>query len=201
VKEGVDQLNTALSQTRKIELELGFRGEYGTRFGTGLGYVTLDIMPHEHRLYRFELVTPTSGRRYDQTDIVTVTPPGEAPQTWTFVSTKYEDKFAFSAQMGYRWSDTMLRAGLIESRGGVAVDQFLFKDRLRLSAEFWDFNRPDLRPQLKAYGRWVPRKNFFLVGGVQDALNPQLRSPYVGAGFSWTDERIKSLLGTVTIFK
>ncbi|MGE5345170.1 MAG: MlaD family protein [Acidithiobacillales bacterium] len=201
VKEGVDQLNTALTQTKKLQLELGFRGEYGTRFGTGEGYFTLDIMPHENRFYRLELVTPSGGRRYDQTDTYVITPPGQPPQTWTVVSTKYEDKLAISAQMGYRWTDTMLRAGLIESRGGVGLDQFLWRDRLRLSAEFWDFNRPDFRPQLKAYGRWVPRKNFFLVGGVEDLLNPQFRSPFVGAGFSWTDERIKSLLGSVTVFK
>jgi phospholipid/cholesterol/gamma-HCH transport system substrate-binding protein len=201
VKEGVDQLNAALTETKKIELELGFRGEYGTRFGTGQGYFTLDIMPNGKRFYRLELVSPSGGRRYDQTDVVTVTPPGQPPETWTFVSTRYEDKLAFSAQMGYRWSDTILRAGLIESRGGVGLDQFLWKDRLRLTAEFWDFNRPDLRPELKAYGRWVPRKNFFIVGGVEDILNPQTRSPFIGAGFSWTDERIKSLLGTVTVFK
>ena len=201
VKEGVDELNTALKQTKKIELELGFRGEYGTRFGTGEGYFTLDITPHENRFYRLELVTPSNGRRYDQTDTYVITPPGQQPQTWTVVSTKYEDKLAISAQMGYRWSDTILRAGLVASRGGVGLDQFLWNDRIRMTAEFWDFNRPDFRPQLKAYGRWTPRKNFFLVGGVQDILNPQTRSPFVGAGFSWTDERIKSLLGTATVFK
>ena len=201
MKSGVDELNAALTQTKKIELELGFRGEYNTRSGGGNGYFTLDIMPSENRFYRFELVAPSGGRRYDQIDYLTVTKPGGESESWTFASTRYEDKLAISAQMGYRWTDTILRAGLIESRGGVGVDQFLWKDRVRLTAELWDFNRPDLRAQLKISGRWVPRKNFFLVGGVEDTLNPQTRSPFVGAGFSWTDERIKSLLGTVTVFK
>lgn len=201
VKQGVDQLNTALTQINKLELQFGFRGEYNTRSAGGNGYFTLDIMPSETRFYRFELISPAGGRRYDQTETSTLTQPGQPPQTWTFVTTTYQDTLAVSAEMGYRVDNTVLRAGLIESRGGVGVDQILWNDRFRLTAEAWDFNRPDYRAHLKAYARWVPKKNFFFVGGVDDLLNPQVRSPFIGAGFSWTDERIKSLLGTITVFK
>lgn len=201
VKKGVDELNSALTQTKKIELEFGFRGEYETRTGGGQGYFTLDVMPSENRLYRFELIAPAGGRRYDESNTVTVTRPGGETETWVFVQQRYEDKLAISAQMGYRLRDTILRAGLVASRGGVGIDQFLWKDRIRLTGEMWDFNRPDFRPNLKLYGRWTPKKDFFIVGGVTDTLNPQTRSPFVGGGFSWRDERIKSLLGTVTVFK
>ena len=201
VKKGVDELNTALTQTKKIELEFGFRGEYETRTGSGQGYFTLDVMPADNRFYRFELIAPAEGRRYDRTDVITVTPPGGQPETWTFVSQSYQDKLAISAQMGYRINNTVLRAGLVASRGGVGVDQLLWSDKVLLTGEMWDFNRPDFRPNLKIYGRWTPKKDFFIVGGVSDTLNPQTRSPFIGGGFSWRDERIKSLLGTATVFK
>jgi phospholipid/cholesterol/gamma-HCH transport system substrate-binding protein len=201
VKSGVDQLNTTLTQVNKIELQFGFRGEYATRSGSGNGYFTLDIMPHDNRFYRLELIAPAGGRRYDESQTVTILNPDGTQTTTQYTTTTYKDQLAISAQMGFREHNTILRAGLIESRGGVGIDQILWEDKLRLTGEIWDFNRSGFRPNLKMYGRWVPRKNFFVTAGVGDLLNPSERSLLLGAGFSWTDERVKSLLGTVTVFK
>jgi phospholipid/cholesterol/gamma-HCH transport system substrate-binding protein len=201
VKSGVEQLNTALTQVNKLELEFGFRGEYLTRSGSGNGYFTLDIMPHETRFYRVELVAPANGRRYDESQTVTILNPDGTRTTTEYITQSYKDQLAVSAQMGYRDHNTILRAGLIESRGGVGVDQILWEDKLRLTGEIWDFNRSGFRPNLKMYGRWVPRKHFFVTAGVADLLNPSERSLVLGAGFSWTDERVKSLLGTVSVFR
>lgn len=201
VKSGVEQLNTALTQVNRLELEFGFRGDYATRSGSGNGYFTLDIMPHETRFYRVELVAPATGRRYDESQTVAILNPDGTKTTTQYVTTTFKDQLAISAQMGYRRNNTILRAGLIESRGGVGIDQILWGDQLRLTGEMWDFNRSGYRPNLKMFGRWVPQKNFFVTAGVGDLLNPSERSLLLGAGFSWTDERIKSLLGTVTVLK
>ncbi len=102
VKSGVDQLNTTLTQVNKLELQFGFRGEYGTRNGAGSGFFTLDIMPHENRFYRFELVTPANGRRYDEAQTVTILNPDGTQTTTQYVTTSYKDQLAISAQMGWR---------------------------------------------------------------------------------------------------
>ncbi len=201
VKSGVDQLNTALTQVNKLELEFGFRGEYGTRSGGGAGYFTLDIMPHETRFYRLELAAITPGRRYDESQTVTILNPDGTQTTTEYTTVTYKDQLAITAQMGYREKNTILRAGLIESRGGVGIDQFLWNEKLRLTGEVWDFNRTGFRPHAKIYGRWVPRKNFFVTAGLDEILNASERSLVLGAGFSWTDERVKSLLGTTTLFR
>ncbi len=201
VKSGVDQLNTALTQVNKLELEFGFRGEYGLRAGGGSGYFTLDIMPHETRFYRLELAAITPGRRYDESQTVSILNPDGTQTTTQYTTQTYKDQLAVTAQMGWRESNTILRAGLIESRGGVGIDQILLENKLRLTGDVWDFNRTGFRPHAKAYGRWVPRKNFFLTAGVDEIFNPSQRSLILGAGFSWTDERVKSLLGTTTMFR
>jgi phospholipid/cholesterol/gamma-HCH transport system substrate-binding protein len=201
VKSGVEQLNTALSQVNKLELEFGFRGEYLTRSEGGKGYFSLDIMPHETRFYRIELAALAKGKRLDESETVTAINPDGTRTTTQYITENYKDQLGITAQMGWRENNTILRAGLIESRGGVGVDQILLEHKLRLTSEIWDFNRNGFHPHMKAYGRWVPRKNFFLTAGVDDILNSSERSLALGAGFSWTDERIKSLLGTATIFK
>lgn len=201
VKSGVDQLNTALTQVNRLELEFGFRGEYQTRGGGGNGYFTLDIMPHDNRFYRLELLTPANGRRYDESQTVTILNPDGTQTTTQYVTTSYKDQLAVTAQMGFRDHNTILRAGLIESRGGVGVDQVLWEDKLRLTGEVWDFNHGSFHPHAKVYGRWVPRKNFFLTAGIDEIFNSSQRSLVLGAGFSWTDERVKSLLGTTTMFR
>ncbi len=201
VKSGVEQLNTALSQVNRLELEFGFRGEYLTRSEGGKGYFTLDIMPHETRFYRLELAALTPGRRYDESQTITAINPDGTQTTTQYITQSYKDQLAITAQMGWREHNTILRAGLLESRGGVGVDQILWDNKLRLTGEVWDFNREGFHPHMKAYGRWVPRKNFFVTAGVDEILNASERSLVLGAGFSWTDERIKSLLGTTTLFR
>ncbi|HSB36361.1 MAG TPA: MlaD family protein [Thermoanaerobaculia bacterium] len=201
VKSGVDEVNKALTQVRKVELQFGFRGEYLTRGSTGNGFFTLDIMPNENRFYRFELAALSQGKRITETSYVTITNPDGSRTTTQYDTETFQDKLAISAQMGWREKNTIFRAGLFESRGGVGIDQILWNDKLRLTGEIWDFDRTGLNPQLKLYGRWVPVKNFFLTAGVAELLNAQSRSVVLGAGFSWTDERVKSLLGTVTLFK
>jgi phospholipid/cholesterol/gamma-HCH transport system substrate-binding protein len=201
VKSGVDEFNKALTQVNKVELQFGFRGEYLTRSQGGNGYFTLDVMPHDNRFYRFELAALSQGKRVTETSYVTVVNPDGSSTTTQYDTETFQDKLAISAQMGWREKNTILRAGLFESRGGVGVDQILWNDKLRLTGEIWDFDRNGYYPQLKIYGRWVPVKNFFLTAGVTEILNAPVRSIVIGAGFSWTDERVKSLLGTVTVFK
>ncbi|MBP7678573.1 MAG: hypothetical protein KBB14_19870, partial [Thermoanaerobaculia bacterium] len=105
-----------------------------------------------------------------------------------------EDEFGLSAQLGYRFKDTTLRAGLIESRGGFAIDQHLLKDRLQISAEAWDFGRDEGDAQVKLFGQWQSRGAMFFRAGVTDVINPAGRSFFLGAGIRWKDEDIKTLL-------
>jgi len=194
IKTGVEELRTTLTRINRIGLDLGFYGEYATRTEESKGAFRIDVTPREGKFYRLELLGLPNGRRYDETYRYETTVDGGTPTVVTTKVTRTEDQFAFSAQMGYRFRDTTLRAGVIESRGGFAIDQHFLKDRLQLSAEAWDFSRDEGDAQVKLYGQWQSRGAMFFRAGVNDLINPAGRSFFLGAGIRWKDEDIKTLL-------
>jgi phospholipid/cholesterol/gamma-HCH transport system substrate-binding protein len=194
VKTGIDSFNTTLTRMNRIELDLGFYGEYATRSKDSKGAFRIDVTPREGKFYRVELLGLPNGRRYDETYRYETTVGDGTPSVVTTKVTRTEDQFALSAQLGYRFRDTTLRAGVIESRGGVAIDQHLLKDRLQLTAEAWDFGREPGNAQVKLFGQWQSRGAVFFRTGVTDVINPAGRSFFFGAGIRWKDEDIKTLL-------
>lgn len=194
IKTGVESLNTTLTRINRIELDLGFYGEYATRNEAWKGAFRIDVTPRENKFYRIEMIGLENGRRFDETYRYETSVDGGPPTVVTTKVSRTEDAFGLSAQLGYRFKDTTLRAGLIESRGGVAIDQHLLKNQLLLTGEAWDFGRPEGNAQVKLFGQWQTRGAVFVRGGVTDVINPAGRSFFFGAGIRWKDEDIKTLL-------
>ncbi len=203
VKEGVGSLNKALGTFQKARFDLGVRSEYLTHPSKGKGYFTLQVDPaNSPRFYRLELATQPFGRREDTTRIETTTFPDGHTEVTTTQTQEFKDQFGFSALLGWRWKDWALRAGLIESRGGAGLDYMMLKNRLRFSADVWDFNRPDdFSAHAKLVGSYYVSPSVFVTGGWDDFLNKSRKADsfFLGAGIRWTDEDIKYLLGSVPI--
>jgi len=203
VKEGVAGLNKAIGAIGRTKIDLGLRAEHLASHGKGKGYFTLDINPPDSpRFYRVELVSQPFGRRKSSTTIErTVLPDGHTEETITDTD-EFKDDFAISALFGYRWKDVVARAGLVEGRGGGGLDYLLLRDRLRFSAELWDFNRPgDFSAHAKVAGRYYFSPSVFVTGGWDDFLNRERKadSLFFGAGLRWTDDDIKYLLGSMPL--
>jgi phospholipid/cholesterol/gamma-HCH transport system substrate-binding protein len=149
-----------------------------------------------------ELSSQPFGKRKNTTTIETTTfPDGHTEQTVTDTEER-RDEFAISALFGYRWRDWVIRAGLLESRGGAGVDYVALKDRLRFSADLWDFNRPgDFAAHAKLTGRYYLSPSVFVTGGWDDFLNRKRDSDSVffGAGLRWSDDDLKYLLGSIPL--
>ena len=201
VKSGVESLNQTLSRVNRLQLDLGFRAEYGSRLDEGKYYFTLDAIPREGKFYRLEIGTTPKGKRENINETTTVTFPNGSQQTLQTTGERYVDQLLLSLQLGYRLGDTILRAGLIESRGGAAIEQTFKADMFRIAGEVWDFSRPDYRGRVKLYGRWNASPNLYVTSGVDDTLNPQYRSWFIGGGIRWKDEDLKALLPSIPIPK
>jgi len=197
VKEGVDQLSGTLGRINRLQLDIGFRAEYASRSHDDKYYFTLDAIPREGKFYRLEIGALPHGKREDILQSSTVTFPDGSQQTISTTGQQYLDQFVLSLQLGYKLNNTILRAGIVESRGGAAIEQTFKADTFRIAGEIWDFTRPDLRGHLKVFTRWNASPNLYVTGGVDDALNPGLRSPFLGAGIRWKDEDLKALLGSI----
>ncbi|HSS45704.1 MAG TPA: hypothetical protein VLO07_10210, partial [Thermoanaerobaculia bacterium] len=202
VKEGVGNLNKALSTFQKTHFDLGVRSEYLTQPGKGKGYFTLQLDPAESpRFYRLEISSQPFGRRVDTTTTLQTTFPDGHSEVTTTQTQEFKDEFGITALLGWKWKDFALRAGLIETRGGGGLDYKMLKNRLRFSADIWDFNRTDYSAHAKLAGSYYISPSVYLTGGWDDFLNKRHKadSVFVGAGIRWTDEDIKYLLGSSPI--
>ncbi len=116
-----------------------------------------------------------------------------------------EGETYISAQYGKRFDNTLLRFGAIESTGGIGVDYFMNHDKLKFSAEAFDWNAVnDIRgdsPHLKAQARYQVLKHLELYGGWDNFLNSQAQNFFFGLGLRFIDNDLKYLSGTASLAK
>ncbi|MFY9550047.1 MAG: MlaD family protein [Thermoanaerobaculia bacterium] len=199
VKEGVDSLSGALTTVKKLNIDLGLREEYLTGPGKGKSYFNLDLARvGSPRFYRLELSTQPFGTRTDTTTVTTTTFPDGHTETVRADEAKFSNDVAFTAQVGYRLGHWIGRAGLTENKGGGGIDYLTLKDRLRISADVWNFDPgPNLNAHAKITGRYYFSPSVFVLGGYDNFLNSKakLDSAFVGAGVRWGDDDLKYLAG------
>jgi phospholipid/cholesterol/gamma-HCH transport system substrate-binding protein len=199
VKEGVDGLSGALTTVKKLNVDLGLRAEYLTSPSKGKSYVNVDLARvGSPRFYRLELSTQPFGTEKETTTITTTTYPDGHTETIREDETKFTDTVAFTAQVGYRLGHWIGRVGLTENSGGGGIDYLTLRDRLRFSADVWDFDPGEnLNAHAKVSGRYYFSPSVFILGGWDNFLNTKakLDSPFIGAGIRWGDDDIKYLAG------
>ncbi|ACM92905.1 mce related protein [Nautilia profundicola AmH] len=110
-----------------------------------------------------------------------------------------EDKVYISAEYGKRFDDLLLRGGIIENTGGIGFDYFLNHDKVKLSGEVYDFNAVnDVRgdkPHLTFKGTYLYLKHIQFMGGVDNILNTDARTFFLGIGVKFKDNDLKTILG------
>ncbi len=199
IESGVKELSDTLGRVRKFELDLGFDGYWLESVEDSRTAFSITVDPKTDRFYRLGVVDDPRGKVSARTDVTTVTLPDGSSETTTVRNVTTEDDVTFDAQFGFRLGrGALFRAGLFESSGGAALDYGLLDDRLQLSLEAFDFGREeDLDPHLRLIGRWQIHPNIFLQGGVDDFLESDRESIFLGAGFRWSDEDLKYLIGSL----
>ncbi|MBW1988856.1 MAG: MCE family protein [Deltaproteobacteria bacterium] len=195
--ETINQVNSALANVNeylgKIEsfrTYISYSGEYLFDKDDARNYISLRIQPKEDKYYLLGVVDDPPGKE-TVTHITTVTNGVTTNQTVTELE---EDQIKITAQIAKRYGPVALRGGVFLSTGGVAVDYFLFDDQVTFSLEAFDFD-PEEAPHLKFRADWSPIRHLHLLGGVDDFVGgDDRRSYFVGAGISFYDEDIKTLI-------
>jgi phospholipid/cholesterol/gamma-HCH transport system substrate-binding protein len=201
VDSGVKSLSDTLGRVQKLKLDLGIEGAYLSGLDESRTVVGMNLDPQSGKFYHVEIVDDPRGKRRDKTQVITTTQPDGTVDRQTIHTLTTENQTTLSAQFGFKMGDARLRAGLFESRGGAAVDYGFLKDRLWLSLEAYDFNRPnDLDPHLRLSGRYWLTPNIYLMGGYDDPLVDDGDSVIFGGGIRWSDDDLKYLLGSVPKF-
>jgi phospholipid/cholesterol/gamma-HCH transport system substrate-binding protein len=198
IQTGVQSLSSTIGAINKFKIDLDMQAyALPSQDGSQSGF-HLDIDPQDgHRLYRAGVVSSPFGKRKEKDETVTVTLPDGSVETTITNKISEEKSYVATALFGYKAPrDLRLFAGLIESSGGAEVDLPVLDNRLLLSFEAFDFNRPnDLQPHLRLSGRWQFHPNLYMIGGYDDPL--ERHSLFLGGGIRWNDDNIKFLLGSV----
>ncbi len=199
VESGVSQLSETLDRVNRIGLELDLNAYYleepedsRTEFAIRLDSASTN------RFYRLGLVDDPRGDVSTRTEEITVTDAAGMSETTTRKTVTSDDDEVISAQVGFELGKSQFRAGLFESSGGAAFDYKLFDERVLFSVEAFQFSREDdLEPRLRLTTRWNVHPNAYIVGGVDDLLEEDRESVFLGAGLRWNDDDLKFLLGSI----
>ncbi len=199
----VEELNTALEGVNefidagsRLETRLDFRSEFLAQQNLTKSYLGVRIQPGLDRYYELQVVDDPKGviERVD-TDLTTaVDTPGQSSSTTREVKT-YFNKVKFTALFAKNFFNWTVKGGLIENTGGVGFDYHLFRKKVRLSVEAFDFGSTNLRSSV-TYNFF---KGFYVVGGADDILSDTGDfSSYLGAGLSLTNDDLKMFASKVS---
>lgn len=198
-EETVDELNTAIYKVNEflggadvMETSIDYHTESLTDLGLMKSYLNVKIQPGLDRYYEVGIVDDPRGvvRRF-QTD----TTVGSGPTTSTREVKTFENDIKFNILFAKNFYDFTIKGGIIESSGGVAFDYKLFRNRLKLSIEAFEFDNLHVR----AFAKYNFFKGVYLIGGGDDVFsNEGLASPFIGAGIFITNDDLKVLASKVS---
>ena len=185
-EEAFAKVDSMLGNLTVSELQVAMHTDYMMRDQYGKIYLGVNYLPNPETYYMFDLISTDDFAKYPQG------------------MPKHEEGVNYySLQYGKRYDNLLLRAGVIESTGGVGVDYFMNHDRLKFSGEIFDFNAVNdvrgTRAHLKAQVRYQMLKHLELYGGWDNFLNPQSQNIFLGLGLRFIDNDLKYTMGAASM--
>lgn len=188
IDETLDGINEFVGTVKRIELAVGFRGEYLGDAKEVQSITSFKITPSHDKYFLFEFTDGPIELSQPTITETTSSPPGS-----TIRETVRRNKFMFTALFARRFYDITLKAGLMRSSGGFGAEYHLFRDHLSFGVDAFDFSR-DENMHLRAYAKLRLFKVVRLYGGVDDVIQANgTRNYFGGAGLMLTDNDLKSL--------
>lgn len=191
INKAIFNLNRVLGGALNLRTTFDYHSEFMTERSDIQSFVGLKIQPGLDRYYYLGIVQDPLGviEETSTETSTTTTPPGGAPVVVTQDRSKTDkNAIKFTAIFAKNFYNLTLKGGLIQSSGGFGVDYHLYRERLSLSMEMFDFGDPNLR----LFATWRPLKGFYLIGGGDSILQRDSRdfNPFVGGGLTVTNDDI-----------
>ncbi len=198
--ETVESANSLIKPISDLDVDISLRGDYlinANAFRVDFG---VRLIPNPSKFYQLGIVFDPHG--YTTTKSVMTDSSVSGPVYETI--TTNEDTVKFNLQYGVRWRWFAGRFGIIDSTGGLGGDLMLFDDDLQVKFDMFAFNDnkyPRLRGTMLLYFSlflpWEWGKTFYLSAGFDDPINTNLFDYFVGLGFRFTDNDIKSMMSII----
>lgn len=205
----MDKASDYADTTLGMQVKVDFHSEYMIRNGAFKSYLDLKLQPRKDRYYMLGIVDDPAGRLTDTTTTTEITEVNHTDGTTTSKTiTEKErvkdDKLKLNLELARVFGPVTIRGGIIESTGGAGID-YKPVNFVSISTEIFDFHS-DVNPAWRAYGQIYPLQwwsmepfNWFYInGGVDDILNNASRDYFFGAGITFTDNDLKSIMGSAS---
>ena len=185
-----DEAGKSLEVVGNLRTFMDFHTEYSFKDTEWKGFFELTLQPRDDKYYILGITADPMGS-VERTETTT---DGGAP----VIEDKIERNIEFTAQYAKRFDDVALRIGLMENTLGAGADYFFNDDAGRIKLDVWDLSADEAQAN-KAHARlgvdYNVFKFLFVSGGVDNFLNSDRRSLYLGGGLKFEDEDFKYLLG------
>ena len=187
IKSSFDKIDKYLSSTTQSRLTVGFDTAYIQNDRYNKTNFSVDYSPKPTIHYLATLTSANDYRLGQSTNI-------------------HEDnRNLVTAQYAKDFNNYRLRAGIIESTGGVGIDYFAKNKQLKLSLDAYDFNAYNdargTKAHLRAIANYTIKKHIQVYTGYDNFLNKESRTVYFGLGVKFEDDDLKYLLGGAASLK
>jgi phospholipid/cholesterol/gamma-HCH transport system substrate-binding protein len=193
VSQTLSSVNRLVNRINNIEADIGLSTGANTRVGSDTRF-DMDIYPAPERFFRLGVVTNDFGPQTERkTDTYSSTDGGAT--TKTSVRKVNRSGFKFNFQIGRRIQRWGLRAGLIESTGGVGIDYFVPDYGIRLGTELFDYQK-EAGPNLRFYSEVKIWNVLFTRLAGEDLISKDgKQSATISLGLRFTDQDLAALIG------
>lgn len=189
VVEGVGDF---VENVQRLQTIVALRSDYNVATSTIKSYVELRLQPSEDKYYLLEIIKDPRGlTTFEQIDVDTTDP--TRPSHYREVRTVTTSSFRFSLMFAKRLGYFTGRFGIKESTGGIGLDTHLFGDRFELNQDLFGFGE-QLRPRWRIGMGYEVIQRLWLLGGMDDILNPDRRDYFVGLQLRFNDRDLKAIL-------
>lgn len=193
VSQTLSSVNRLVNRINNIEADIGLSTGANTRTGSDTRF-DLDIYPAPERFFRLGIVTNEFGPQQER-EQVTYTSTNGAPEVKREVRKVNKDAFKFNFQIGRRIQRWGIRAGLIESTGGVGIDYFVPDYGIRFGTELFDYQK-EAGPNLRLYSEVRLWNVLFTRVAGEDLISKDgKQSATISLGLRFTDQDLAALIG------
>lgn len=193
VSQTLSSVNRLVNRINNIEADIALSTGANTRLGSDTRF-DLDIYPAPERFFRIGIVTNDFGPQIE-TKKDTYTSANGGTETKTSERTINKSSYKFNFQIGRRIQRLGLRAGLIESTGGVGVDYHFPDFGIRTGLELFDYQKK-AGPNLRVIAEMKVWNVLFARVAGEDLLSKDAnQSATISLGLRFTDQDLASLIG------
>ncbi len=207
IQGAVKDLRSMVAPIKKMQVSVDFHAEYKGSERTQ-GYLSVMLQPRPDKYYLIGITDTVENEKEIFWEKLPPNPGEKSPDAIS--ANRYHKTYVersnirFNIQYAQRWYFAQFRFGLFQTTGGLAGDFFLLNDKVVLSFEGFDFRKSSNRNfgHFKAYSSVLFFNHIYAMLGADELTrkNPQTGRKlaplyFIGAGFYFNDEDLKSLLG------